>query len=259
MGATTWLSTPGALTRQHSPGHGRPVDNTEGADTDGAGTGDPTPTRNEQDVLNRLEREAAKEVKVRARRAAKLARLTGPKREPCHGGDAGETSASRSFRQRIRRIGIITILAVIALGVLYPPFLIPVRGTTTSGFFIRNAPDSTRLFDFEHHSGLDIAAPIGTRVMASRSGRVIAVGNDPDYGTFVDVRHPLGSVTRYAHLSSATVSVRRWVWRRGSVGAVGMTGRTTGPHLHFEVRLGSRPLPPNVFLFFHALRRAITG
>jgi murein DD-endopeptidase MepM/ murein hydrolase activator NlpD len=216
-------------------------------------------TRAERATLNRLAREAAKEVKRRNREAT-TARRRG-------GGSTGSTTeirpGGRTTRSRltirIRRVSIITIGSVLLLCVLFPPFLIPVHGTTTSRFFLRNAPDSNRLFDFETHHGIDIAAPIGTPVIASRSGRVINVGTSGDYGTYIDIRHPLGVVTRYAHLSRTNVSEGQWVWRRKTIGAVGMTGRTTGPHLHFEVRLGNRPLPPGVFLFFHGIRRLITG
>ena len=211
-------------------------------------TSEATPA--ERARLKKLGKEAAREVRRRQKSA---------------GGDgAGKRSsvprpASRSFARRLRRIGLIALLSAIAIGILYPPFLIPVRGPTTSRFFIRNAPDSNQLFDFENHTGIDIAAPVGTRVMASRSGRVVAVGRDPDYGIYVDVRHPLGWRTRYAHLARASVREGQWVWRRGTIGEVGMTGRTTGPHLHFEIRIGNTPVPPGLFLLLHGIRRAITG
>jgi murein DD-endopeptidase MepM/ murein hydrolase activator NlpD len=134
-----------------------------------------------------------------------------------------------------------------------------VDGATSSRFFIRNAPDSPRLFAFEHHTGLDIAAATGTRVGASRSGRVIATGTDASYGRFVDVRHLFGWVTRYAHLSSISVREGRFVVRGGKLGEVGMTGRATGPHLHFEVRIVGRAIPPGVLLVFHGIRRALIG
>ena len=209
-----------------------------------------TPTPQERAKLRKLSREAAREFRRRDRKSRENATA---------GNEAPSRSPSHSFLVRIRRIGLIGVGAVLILAIVYPPFLIPVRGPTTSRFFIRNAPDSDRLFDFEHHTGIDIGAPIGTRVMASRSGRVVATGSDPDYGIYVDVRHPLGWRTRYAHLSVASVREGQWIWRRRTIGTVGMTGRTTGPHLHFEIRVGNRPVPPGLFLLFHGIRRSITG
>ena len=208
-----------------------------------------TPTPQERAKLRKLSREAAREFRRRDKRREDMpdgARVASP-------------SPSRGFLVRVRRIGLVAIGAAVLIAIVYPPFLIPVRGPTTSRFFIRNAPDSDRLFDFEHHTGIDIGAPSGTRVMASRSGRVVATGSDPDYGIYVDVRHPLGWRTRYAHLSAASVHEGQWIWRRGTIGSVGMTGRTTGPHLHFEIRVGNRPVPPGLFLLFHGIRRSITG
>ena len=154
---------------------------------------------------------------------------------------------------------LIAAACLLAGLIAVPPFLVPVAGVTSSRFFIRNAPDDPRLFAFEHHTGLDIAAVIGTRVGASRSGRVVAVGTDAAYGRFVDIHHLLGWTTRYAHLSSVAVREGRFVVRGRKIGEVGMTGRATGPHLHFEIRVGRRALPPGTLLVFHQVRRALLG
>jgi murein DD-endopeptidase MepM/ murein hydrolase activator NlpD len=217
-----------------------------------------TPTKEERATLKRLERVAAKEVRRREKERSALARAAGTAGDGVAEMVAPPKQSGRLL-VRIRRLGLITVLAICALGVCYPPFLIPVRGTTTSRFFIRTAPDSTLPFQFERHTGLDIAAPTGTRVTAARSGRVVTVASHPDYGNYIDIRHPLGWVTRYAHLSATVVAEGQWVWRRVRIGEVGMTGRATGPHLHFEVRVANHPIPPGLVLVFHQMRRAITG
>lgn len=209
-------------------------------------------TKDEQRRLRRLEREARRE--ARRRRVA-----AGPEQEPAAARRAGRTDRTRGLRRRFLRATAIGVAALLGVSILVPPFLIPVDGTTTSRFFIRNAPDSPRLFDFEHHTGLDIGAPVGTRVGATRSGRVIATGSDPSYGRYVDVRHLFGWVTRYAHLSRVSVREGRFVLRGAKVGEVGTTGRVTGPHLHFELRIAGRAYPPGLFLVFHGIRRSIFG
>ncbi|MFW5849744.1 MAG: M23 family metallopeptidase [Spirochaetota bacterium] len=197
-------------------------------------------TQDERRRLRLLEREAGRELR---------------RREATASGRVG--SRPGSLRRRFRRVTLLASAALIVRFTLVPPFLIPVDGVTSSRFFIRNAPDSERLFDFEHHTGLDIAAPVGTRVGATRSGRVIGVGSDPRYGRYVDLRHLFGWTTRYAHLSRTSVREGRIVFRGAKVGEVGMTGRATGPHLHFEIMAAGRPLPPGMLLVFHGVRRTI--
>jgi murein DD-endopeptidase MepM/ murein hydrolase activator NlpD len=88
----------------------------------------------------------------------------------------------------------------------------------------------------EFHSGLDIGAPDGTEVHAAREGTVEEVGTSDQLGRYVAVTHPGGYQTLYGHLSAINVTIGEAV-RTGSIlGAVGHTGRATGPHLHFEVR-----------------------
>ena len=166
----------------------------------------------------------------------------------------------RTRRPRLRRLFLrvsVAVAAVMILMVIFPPFLVPVDGTVTSRFFLRTDPESPFLFDVEHHRGIDFGAASGTLVRASRSGRILGVTEDPAYGLRVDIRHPLGLTTRYAHLSDSNVQEGQWIWRRGRVGSVGMSGRATGPHLHFEIQIGERSLPPGVFLMFGQLRRAV--
>ncbi|MGB9803548.1 MAG: peptidoglycan DD-metalloendopeptidase family protein [Desulfofundulus sp.] len=98
------------------------------------------------------------------------------------------------------------------------------------------------------HTGMDIAAGTGTPVRAAESGRVTSAGWDGGYGLAVDVYHGDGVVTRYAHLSRVEVRVGQRVERGQLLGRVGSTGLATGPHLHFEVLVGGRPVDPARFL-----------
>jgi len=98
------------------------------------------------------------------------------------------------------------------------------------------------------HTGVDLIAPTGTPVVAAAGGVVATVGYVPEYGNIVEIDHDNGLTTRYAHLSRSQVKVGDVVMKGQSIAHVGMTGRTTGPHLHFEVREKGIPLNPNKFL-----------
>lgn len=95
-----------------------------------------------------------------------------------------------------------------------------------------------------HHTGLDFTASEGTPVLAASSGRVIASEYEGAYGNIVKIRHADGIETWYAHLSGSKVSKGDRVEVGDMIGRVGMTGRTSGPHLHFEVRKKDRALDP---------------
>ena len=98
------------------------------------------------------------------------------------------------------------------------------------------------------HTGVDIIAPPGTPVMAAAGGVVATVAYVPEYGNIVDVDHDNGLTSRYAHLTRSLVRVGDVVMKGQKIALVGSTGRTTGPHLHFEVRENGIPLNPNKFL-----------
>ncbi|WP_134003836.1 M23 family metallopeptidase [Kribbella sp. VKM Ac-2566] len=103
-----------------------------------------------------------------------------------------------------------------------------------------------------NHTGTDFAAPIGTRIGAVMKGVVIFADWAGAYGRQVQVRHEDGTVTWYNHMSKFSVSVGETVYAGDQVGAVGMTGNTTGPHLHFEVRPGGgEPINPMPWLRNH--------
>lgn len=95
------------------------------------------------------------------------------------------------------------------------------------------------------HKGVDMAAPVGTGVFASAEGRVVRTGYEPSgYGYFVELAHPNGMTTLYAHLSRIDVARGTMVAGGERIGLVGSTGYSTGPHLHFEVRRGGLPINP---------------
>ncbi|MDP3178079.1 MAG: M23 family metallopeptidase, partial [Spirochaetaceae bacterium] len=110
------------------------------------------------------------------------------------------------------------------------------------------------------HGGLDIAAPTGTKIRATAIGIVAEAGTSPDLGNYVVISHLFGISSVYGHLSR--IEARKGSLALpgiGSIGAVGSTGRSTGPHLHFAIRSGSSGLPPRPLLVFHTMRRAILG
>jgi murein DD-endopeptidase MepM/ murein hydrolase activator NlpD len=128
----------------------------------------------------------------------------------------------------------------------YSPTLWPVDGKLESGFGGRRNPFGGSGYEF--HSGQDIEAPPGAPVIAGASGRVSFVGWQNGYGQLVVIDHGGGLTTRYGHLSHIDTELGRAVQRGELVGRVGSTGRSTGPHLHYEVRIDDEPINPLQFL-----------
>lgn len=125
------------------------------------------------------------------------------------------------------------------------PSRAPARGFISSTFGMRIDP-FTGLPQL--HAGIDFSANVGARVSATADGLVIFAANDPAYGLMVKLDHGAGLVTQYAHMSSLGVKVGDQVKRGQLIGAVGNTGRSTGPHLHYEVRINGVPVDPRRFL-----------
>jgi len=100
----------------------------------------------------------------------------------------------------------------------------------------------------QRHDGIDIAAPEGTPVAAAADGEVIFAGEQAAYGGVVILRHDGDLVTLYAHNARVLVKEGQRVRRGQAIATVGQTGKTTGPHLHFEVRAGTRPRNPLLYL-----------
>ncbi|SJZ57090.1 M23 family metallopeptidase [Consotaella salsifontis] len=126
------------------------------------------------------------------------------------------------------------------------PLRTPVAFTyVSSPFGVRGDPFLGRK---AMHEGIDFVAPSGTEVKAAAHGKVVHAGPTSGYGNMIEIDHGDGFSTRYAHLSSISVSVGEDVEAGDSIGAVGSTGRSTGPHLHYEVRDNGRAVNPNRFL-----------
>lgn len=117
----------------------------------------------------------------------------------------------------------------------------PVDGRLSSPFGERDHPLTG---ETKHHDGVDFAAGQGTPIRAAADGVVSFAGQRGGYGNVVIVDHPGGLQTLYAHQSHVGVTEGEWVGRGQVIGAVGSTGRSTGPHLHFEVREGGRAVDP---------------
>lgn len=125
------------------------------------------------------------------------------------------------------------------------PSIWPVRGRIMAGFGQRLDPFSG---EGVFHSGVDIAAPMGTRVEAGGDGIVLEAGWDSGYGNAILLDHGYGLTTKYGHLSKIFVVVGQEVKRGEVIGAVGMTGKATGPHLHYEVIVKDTPVNPMKYL-----------
>lgn len=125
------------------------------------------------------------------------------------------------------------------------PNIKPARGWFTSKFGYRISPFNSRPV---MHNGLDIAAAPGAPIIAPADGVVSFAGYDPGYGKLVSIDHGYGVVTRFGHTSRIFVEVGQKVRRRDIVAAVGTTGRSTGPHLHYEVRVNNVPVDPQNYV-----------
>lgn len=121
-----------------------------------------------------------------------------------------------------------------------PTFIKPLAGGTfTSGFGTRWG---------KLHAGIDWATPTGTSIKASSGGTVIRSGWFSGYGICVDIQHPNGMMTRYGHLSKTLVSVGQTVVQNQQIALSGNTGDSTGPHIHFEIRIGGTAVNPFEYL-----------
>jgi murein DD-endopeptidase MepM/ murein hydrolase activator NlpD len=125
------------------------------------------------------------------------------------------------------------------------PSLWPVEGPVTGSFGERIDP-----FNGEgaFHSGVDISASVGQPVMAPADGVVVLADFMGGYGRAIVLDHGLGITTRYGHLASFAVVAGQYVHRGDTIGYVGLSGRSTGPHLHYEVRINDTPVNPHKYL-----------
>jgi murein DD-endopeptidase MepM/ murein hydrolase activator NlpD len=131
------------------------------------------------------------------------------------------------------------------------PAFLPVRGYVTGGTGPREDPFNSSHIDY--HTGVDISAPYGSRVIAPADGTVIFAGQRAGYGNIVVIDHKFGTMTRYGHLWKCNVETGQHVSRNDVIGYIGTTGRSTGPHLHFELWMHDRPVNP--IAYFRSLNR----
>ncbi len=127
------------------------------------------------------------------------------------------------------------------------PLLRPlsVKAEVTSGFGGRTDPFNGRM---AMHTGVDFRGDYAASVRATAPGRVVSAGSNGGYGKMVEIDHGNGLSTRYAHLSAIAVEEGQWVSSGAIVGQLGSTGRSTGPHLHYETRIDGEAVDPQRFL-----------
>ena len=121
------------------------------------------------------------------------------------------------------------------------PSVWPAKGWVSSRFGYRTSPFTNKK---EFHRGLDICTRMGSPIIAPADGVVTSAGKDYGYGNILTLSHNHGLKTRYAHLKKFLVKKGQSVKRGDKIGLVGLTGRTTGPHLHYEVHLNGVPVDP---------------
>lgn len=159
-------------------------------------------------------------------------------------GDAGiapDTERANRILEQLDQLNIYRIAAQKA------PFATPVQSgfRFTSGFGVRRDPKTGGR---RMHEGVDFAGPVGTPLYATADGTVIHAGWQSGYGRLVKIRHEFGIETRFAHLSKINVNVGQRVSRGDRIGDMGASGRVTGPHLHYEVRVGGQAVNPMIYI-----------
>jgi murein DD-endopeptidase MepM/ murein hydrolase activator NlpD len=122
----------------------------------------------------------------------------------------------------------------------------PVRGQVNSGYGSRTSPWSA---NSEFHSGLDIAARVGTPVKSPAPGTVVFAGVNAEYGQTLIIEHGNETKSLYGHLSKLNVAVNQKVQRGDVVALTGNTGRSSGPHLHYEIRIKDQSVNPTSYLW----------
>jgi len=157
------------------------------------------------------------------------------------------TSANGSLDPRFERLGLsLARMSAFEAGLQQLPQVLPASlDFISSGFGYRSDP-FTHAGSF--HPGLDFRGPWGSPIYAAAHGRVSFAGQRNGYGNCIEVDHGNGLITRYAHMSAFRAHLGQVVNGGDVIGAIGSTGRSTGPHLHFEVRINDRPVNPRPFL-----------
>lgn len=125
------------------------------------------------------------------------------------------------------------------------PSIKPVSGMITSPFGYRKCPFTGRK---TFHSGLDISNRTGTKIVSTAAGKVVFAGRKNGYGNVVIIDHGYGKATKYAHLRDILVHKHQQINRGETIATLGNTGRTTGPHLHYEVLVNGTPANPSKYI-----------
>ena len=157
------------------------------------------------------------------------------------------TGADGSLDPRFERLALsLARMSALEHGLNSVPQVMPAdMRMITSNFGYRRDPINGRA---AMHPGLDFRGPIGSPIRAAAEGRVSFVGLRRGYGKVVEISHGNGLLTRYAHMSGWKARVGQQVEAGDVIGLIGSTGRSTGPHLHFEVRINGRAVNPRPFL-----------
>jgi len=163
------------------------------------------------------------------------------------GGPFEALAATDNIDPRFERLGLslarMTVLERALDGI---PQVVPASlRAITSGFGYRRDPFNGR---GAMHAGIDFKGAIGSPIFAAADGQVSFAGQKSGYGNAIEITHGNGMLTRYAHLSRIGVKVGQQVAAGATIGGLGSTGRSTGPHLHFEVRINDRAVNPRPFL-----------
>lgn len=157
------------------------------------------------------------------------------------------TSSDGSVDLRFRRMGqSLARMDALERGLASIPQISPAHVAYVSSSYGYRSDPFTGGAAF--HAGLDFPGPMGSPIYAAAKGKVTFVGQKSGYGNCVEVTHGNGLMTRYGHLSGFRAHVGQEVEAGALIAAMGSTGRSTGPHLHFEVRVNDRPVNPRPFL-----------
>ncbi|MGJ8533109.1 MAG: M23 family metallopeptidase [Alphaproteobacteria bacterium] len=184
-------------------------------------------------------RSALSELPIKLKLPAKAQAIGGPFL-PADFDEAALNNASKRIESQLKDISRLRKLSV-AL-----PIAVPVKNPRKSSSFGRRIDPFRKRAAF--HSGVDFRASTGTPVMATADGQVLRAGRAGGYGNLVELRHAHGLTTRYGHLSKISVKAGQSVKRGDVIGKVGSTGRSTGPHLHYEVRNKGNARNPQPFM-----------
>jgi len=163
------------------------------------------------------------------------------------GGPFEALTGADDIDPRFERLGLsLARMAVLERALDGIPQVVPASvENITSGFGYRRDPFNGR---GAMHSGIDFKGAVGSPIFAAADGRVTFAGWKAGYGKAIEITHGNGMLTRYAHLSRIGVKVGQPVEAGTTIGGLGNTGRSTGPHLHFEVRINDRAVNPRPFL-----------